>query len=146
MFDTLRKMGNGFRKPKKLTNAQLERQQKAKEFGEKYEALCTELGLQLIPVIKRETNGAQYPDLVLGEYQPPKLKNWGEAQAENLEVQKKCRHLNENGENCKTCGVRIADQHESGTGVTEEFIKVKLQKIADFKAKEAEHNKDEAVH
>ena len=119
----------GFRKPPKLTKAQQERQQQAQAFGDEYKALCAKHGLQLRPVIKREEDGSQYPDMVLTAYEAPKLKNWGDAQEENLAVQKKCRHLNENGENCKHCGVRLADQHESGTGVSDEFIKVKEEKI-----------------
>lgn len=131
----------GFRKPKKLNNAQLERQQQAQAFGDEYKELCAKHKLQLRPIIKHEPDGSTVPEMVLTEYEAPQLKSWADATAENLEVQKKCRHLNENGENCKTCGVRLADQHESGTGVTEDFIEVKLKKIADYRAKEAEANK-----
>ncbi len=133
MFDKIMK---GFRSPKKLNKAQQERQVQAKAFGDEYEALCAKHKLQLVPLIKREPNGAQYPDLMLAPYEPPQLKNWADATEENLKVQKVCRHLNENGENCKTCGVRIADQDPSGTGVTPEFVKVKEQRIADYRAKE----------
>lgn len=142
-FTKIFKNQKGFRKEKKLTNAQRERQEQAQAFSDDYKAICAKHKLQLRPIIRHEQDGSTIPDLVLTEYQPPQLKDWGEAQKENLEVQKKCRHLNENNENCKTCGVRIADQDPSGTGVTVDFIKIKEQKIADYEAKKAEHDKEE---
>lgn len=132
----------GFRKPKKLTNAQLAKQQEAKDFIEDYKVVCAKHKLQLRPFIKHEQDGSTVPDMAITPYEPPQLKSWADATAENLEIQKKCRHLNEDGEHCKTCGVRTADQHESGTGVTEDFIEIKLKKIADYRAKEAEDNKE----
>lgn len=144
MLDKIKQFAGmkGFRKPKKLNNEQLARQQAANAFSEDYKAVCAKHSLQLRPIIRREPDGSQYPDLAVAPYEAPKLKSWADATAENLEVQKKCRHLNENGENCKTCGVRLADQHESGTGVTETFIEIKEKKIADYRAKEAEDNKE----
>lgn len=142
-FTKIFKNQKGFRKEKKLTNAQKEKQAKAQAFSEDYKAICAKHELQLRPIITHEADGTSRPDMVLTEYQPPKLKDWGQAMKENLEVQKVCKHVNENGENCKTCGVRLADQDPSGKGVTEDFIKVKEQKIADYEAKKEEHDKDE---
>lgn len=140
MFDKLKNMvgGKGFRQPKKLNKEQQARQIQAKAFGEEYEALCVKHKLQLVPLIKRETNGAQYPDLMLAPYEPPQMKNWADASEENLAVAKACRHLNENNVNCKTCAVRIADQDPSGTGVTAEYIKAKEERIAAYRAKTEE--------
>lgn len=138
MFNKMFAGMKGFRKQKKLTKGQLERKVKAQEFGEKYEALCREMHLQLMPVIKHEPDGSSRPDLVLSEYEPPQLKSWADASEENLKIAKACRHLNENGENCKHCTVRIADQDPSGTGVSEEYVKIKEQRIAEYRAKETE--------
>ena len=142
-FTKIFKNKKGFRQEKKLTKAQQERQAEAQAFIDDYKAVCAKHKLQLIPIIKREPNGAQFPDMAVDRYEPPQLKDWGQAMKDNLEVQKVCKHVNENGENCKTCGVRIADQDPSGTGVTEDFIKVKEQKIADYEAKKADHDKEE---
>lgn len=132
----LNKFIKGFRKPKALTRKQKEKEEKANNFIEGYKKLCAENGLQLKAIIQHEADGSSKPSMVVAEYQAPQLKNWADATAENLEVQKNCRHLNENNTNCKTCGVRLADQDPSGTGVTEEFIKIKLQKIEDYRAKD----------
>lgn len=137
-FTKIFKNQKGFRKEKKLTRAQEERKQQAEAFSAEYKELCAKHKLQLRAVIRHEEDGSTIPDMVLTNYEPPQLKNWSEAQQENLNIQKTCKHFNSNGENCQKCGVRLADQHESGTGVTEDFIKVKEQKIADAKAKEAE--------
>lgn len=134
---------NGFRKPKKLTRAQEERQQQAQAFGDEYKALCAKHKLQLRPIINHGQDGSTTPDMVLVAYEPPQLKNWAQASKENLEVQKKCRHLNV-GENCKTCGVRLADQDTSGTGVTPEFIKVKEERIKAYEEKEKKENEEVA--
>lgn len=119
---------NGFRKPKKLTNAQRERQEMAQAFISDYKDLCTKHKLQLQPIVERTPDGGFGPNMRVAEFEPPKLKNWGEAMKENLEAAKKCTHRNE-GDTCIHCAVRSADQHESGTGVTETYEKVKLEKI-----------------
>ncbi len=128
----------GFRQPKKPTKAQLAEQEKIKAFLDDYANICTSHGMQLMPIIKNLPHGGMEPDFKIGPYNPPpkpELKGWGDAMEENLKVAKACRHLNENGENCKHCAVRIADQHASGTGVDESYEKVKLQKIAEWRAR-----------
>lgn len=135
----------GFRKPKKLTNKQIEKQERAKAFGDDYKAICAKHKLQLMPIIKHEQNGGSVPDIVLTDYEPPQLKSWADASEENLATQKTCKHINENGQNCKVCAVRIADQNPDGVGVTEEYIKVKTQKIADWRAKEKEEKPEPKV-
>jgi len=127
----------GFRVPKKK---EVQKQEAARSFINDYKELCTKHKLQMVPIIKTLPHGGFEPDIKLMAYEPqePKLKGWGEAEEENLVTRKNCRHLNENGENCKHCGVRTADQHESGTGVTEAYIIAKQEKIKAWKEKNKE--------
>ena len=132
----------GFRNKKKPTTAQLEEYEAIKNFMDDYRATCLKHGLQLAPIIKTQEHGGLMPDFKIAKYTPPaepELKNWGDASEENLKNMKVCRHLNV-GENCKNCGVRVADQDPSGTGITPEYEAIKVKKIADYRAKEEVHN------
>lgn len=141
MFNNIFK--KGFRTPPKPSKKQLALQAQLKEFLADYEVVCRKHKLQMVPVIKNLPHGGFEPDFKLMPYEPvepPKLKGWGEAEEENLKVRKICRHLNENGENCKHCGVRLADQDPSGTGVTESYVLAKEEKIKAWKEKAKEHD------
>lgn len=138
----------GFRNPKKPSRKVLEEQEKIKAYLDEYATICTKYEMQLMPIIKHIEHGGFEPDFKIGPYKPapkPELKGWGDAMEENLKVAKACRHLNENGEACKHCAVRIADQDESGTGVTEAYVVAKEKKIADWRAKATEHDKEVPV-
>ncbi len=121
----------GFRIGKKPNKKVVQQHEAIKAFLAAYRDVCTEHKLQLVPIITHKEHGGSEPDFKVIEFLPPpepQLKGWGDAEEENLKTRKVCRHLNENGENCKHCGVRIADQDESGTGVTESYVVAKEEK------------------
>lgn len=135
MLDFLKK---GFRQAPKPNKKIKAKQEAIKAFGIAYEKVCREFSLQLVPIIKQLPHGGFEPDFQVIQYLPPadvQLKGWGEAAEENLKVAENCRHLNENGENCKHCAVRVADQDPSGTGITATYKEAKLARIAEWKKK-----------
>lgn len=128
----------GFRSPKAPNKKEIAQQELVREFLKDYGEVCKKHKHQLVPIIKPLPHGGFEPDFKLMPYEPkpePQLKGWGDAEEENLKVRKVCRHLNENGENCKHCGVRLTDQDESGTGVTEAYVVAKEARIKEWKAK-----------
>lgn len=135
----------GFRTPKKPNRKQVEEAEKIRAFLTDYGDICAKHEMQLMPIIKHHEHGGSEPDFKIGPYKPapkPEMKGWGDAMEENLKVAKACRHLNEDGIACKHCAVRMADQHESGTGVTAEYEEIKLKKIADWREKAKQHDQE----
>ena len=86
--------GKGFRKPKKLTNAQKEKQEQAKNFIEKYTELCKEHGLQWDIAYEFNPREGLTARFVLIEHrEKPKdgfeCQSWDKCKVDNEETRKK---------------------------------------------------------